>query len=94
MTRTKLNEFKTKALANPAVKAEYDKLTPEYELKSQLINARVKAGLTQEEVAEKMGTTKSAICRLESIHSKNSPSIQTLIKFAKAVNAELDIKIN
>jgi DNA-binding XRE family transcriptional regulator len=93
MSRVKFSDFKQKALDKPDVKAEYDRLTPEYELRGQLIKARMKAGLTQEEVAERMGTTKSAVCRLESVSSKNSPSVQTLLKYAKAVGSELKINI-
>lgn len=93
MSRVNFSEFKQKALANPEVKAEYDRLTPEYELRGQLINARMRAGLTQEEVAQRMGTTKSAVCRLESVSSKNSPSIQTLLRYAQAVGSELKINI-
>lgn len=68
-------------------------LAPEYELKGQLIKARIKAGLTQEEVAERMGTTKSAISRLESVNAQNSPSISTLMKYAEAVGTELKIVV-
>jgi len=93
MSRVKFNDFKQKALANADVRAEYDRLAPEYELRGQLINARMRAGLTQEEVANRMGTTKSAVCRLESVTSKNSPSIQTLLKYAQAVGSELKIDI-
>lgn len=90
---TDFNKFKEKALARPDVKVEYDMLAPEYELKGQLIKARIKAGLTQEEVAERMGTTKSAVSRLESVNSKNSPSISTLVKYAEAVGTELKIVV-
>ncbi|MGE4318134.1 MAG: helix-turn-helix domain-containing protein [Deferribacterales bacterium] len=93
MSRVNFSEFKQKALSKPEVKSEYDRLAPEYELRGQLINARMKAGLTQEEVAQRMGTTKSAVCRLESVNSKNSPSIQTLLKYAQAVGSELKIAI-
>lgn len=90
---TDFKKFKEKALSRPEVKTEYDRLAPEYALKSQLIKARIKAGLTQEEVAERMGTTKSAVSRLESANSQNSPSINTLAKYAEAVGTELKIKI-
>jgi|JTFN01.1.fsa_nt_gb DNA-binding XRE family transcriptional regulator len=93
MSRVKFNDFKQKALNKPEVKAEYDRLSPEYELRGQLINARMRAGLTQEEVAQRMGTTKSAVCRLESVTTQNSPSIQTLLKYAQAVGSELKINI-
>lgn len=90
---TDFKSFKEKALSRSDVKAEYDRLAPEYALKGQLIKARIKAGLTQEEVAERMGTTKSAISRLESVNSQNSPSISTLMKYAEAVGTELKIVV-
>ncbi|MGE4284756.1 MAG: helix-turn-helix domain-containing protein [Clostridia bacterium] len=93
MPRVKFSDFKEQALGNQSVKAEYERLAPEYELRRQLINARMKAGLTQEEVAQRMGTTKSAVSRLESVSAKNSPSVQTLLKYAKAVGSELKIDI-
>jgi len=54
--------------SNPAVKAEYDRLAPEFEISTELIRARVRAGLTQAELAARMGTSQSAIARLESGH--------------------------
>lgn len=90
---TDFKSFKEKALSRPDVKAEYDRLAPEYALKGQLIKARIKAGLTQEDVAERMGTTKSAVSRLESVNSKSSPSISTLVKYAEAVGTELKIVV-
>jgi DNA-binding XRE family transcriptional regulator len=90
---TDFKSFKEKALSRSDVKAEYDRLAPEYALKGQLIKARIKAGLTQEDVAERMGTTKSAVSRLESVSSKNSPSISTLVKYAEAVGTELKIVV-
>ena len=55
----------------------YDALALEYQLASQMLKARARAGLTQDAVAERMGTTKSAISRLESA-AKHAPSIATL----------------
>ena len=89
--RTTLKDFKTKALQNEEVAREYEALTPEYEIKKKLIAMRKDAGLTQEKLAEIMGTKKSNISRLESFKSTNSPSISTLMQYAKATGHELRV---
>jgi DNA-binding XRE family transcriptional regulator len=92
MARTNLKDFMNKVFENrPEVKEEYDRLTPEFELRSKFIGARLQAGLTQEEVAKRMGTSKSAISRMESINSGTTPSMKTLMKFADAVGVHLKI---
>jgi DNA-binding XRE family transcriptional regulator len=69
----------------------YDGLEEEYTLVREMLTARSKSGLTQEAVAERMGTTKSAVSRLESA-GKHAPSITTLKKYAQAVGCDLEIK--
>ena len=69
----------------------YEALEAEYALASELIDARIKAGLTQEAVAEVMGTTKSAVSRLEKT-SRHSPSLSTLQRYADAVGCRLEIR--
>lgn len=91
MKRTTYTEFKKKALKNPAVKAEYDALTPAYNLRKQLLALRKKSGLTQEQIADIMHTQKSNISRLENVHSKASPTLATLQAYAKAVGHKLEI---
>ena len=87
-------ELKRAALKRADVKAEYEALGPEFELLRQMLGARTKAGLSQADVAERMGTHAPAITRLESALSsgKHSPSIDTLKRYAKAVGHELQIK--
>lgn len=75
-------KFKQKALENPEVRKEYDALEDEFSLIDQLITMRTKAGLTQEDVAKKLGTNKSNISRLE--RGKSNPSWGTLNKYAAA----------
>ncbi len=86
-------ELKMKALADPETRAEYEAQKPEFELLDKLLEARKRAGLTQEQVAEKMGTKATAITRLESANSNHSPSIHTLQKFAEAVGCRLKIEL-
>jgi len=92
MTHEKL---KSRALSRKAVKTEYDALEPEFTLLREMLIARQKAGLSQLEIAGRMGTKPPAITRLESSLSsgKHSPSIATLKKYAKAVDCHLEIKL-
>jgi len=55
-----------------------------------MIQARMDAGLTQEQVAERMGTTQSAIARIES--GKTLPSMKTLTRYAPAMNMRPDVR--
>ncbi len=91
----KHSELKSKALKRKGVKNEYDTLEPEFALLHGLLKARQKAGLSQAEVAERMGTKAPAVTRLESSLSsgKHSPSIATIKKYANALNCRLEIKI-
>jgi len=70
----------------------YDALELEYQVADQLLKARARAGLTQDAVAELMGTTKSAISRLEAA-GKHTPSLGTLQRYARAVGCKLEVKL-
>lgn len=85
-------EFIGKARLRPGFAQAYDALALEYALADQMITARTHAGLTQEAVAVRMGTTKSAVSRLESSH-KHAPSLATLKKYAAAVGCEIQVKL-
>ncbi len=85
--------LRDQALARADVKAEYDSLELEFILIRNLLAARKKAGLTQAEVAERMGTQPPAVARLESFNRRHSPSLKTLRKYAKAVGCDLEIKL-
>ncbi len=89
------SELKEKALKKKGVKAAYDAMEPEFTLLRELLLARQKAGLSQAEIAEKMGTKAPAITRLESslTSGKHSPSISTLKKYAEALGCHLEIKL-
>jgi len=93
MSRTTLTEFKKKALQDSEIQKEYDLLKPEYAIKKKLITMRKEAGLTQEQLAELMGTKKSNISRLESFKNNISPRLDTLMNYAKATGHELKIDI-
>lgn len=86
----RLPAIKKKMLADRDVRAAYDALADEFDLARELIAARVRAGLTQAEVAERMGTTQSVVARLES--GAQMPSVNTLLKFARATHSRPIIK--
>lgn len=88
-----LKQFKARAFARPGVKQAYDALDEEFAFFDEILKARVEAGLTQAEVAQRVGTTQSAIARLESAAPKHSPSIATLQKYAKALGYRVQIRL-
>ncbi len=85
-------DFLAKARERAGFQQAYEALALEYQVIDQLIKARTRAGLTQDAVAERMGTTKSAVSRLESA-GKHTPSISTLKRYAQAVGCDLQIKL-
>lgn len=86
------DEFLKESLKNPKIKAEYDKLQPEFAVIRAIIRARVDNGVTQKDLAEKVGTKQSVISRLES--GRANPSVAFLKKLAYALNSHLEIKFN
>lgn len=82
---------KKELLENKEAYREYKRLEPKYRLISQLISARSKKGLTQKELAEKIGTKQSAIARLES--GDANPSFDFLQKITSALGLKLIVQI-
>jgi transcriptional regulator with XRE-family HTH domain len=82
-------------LRNPAVKRAYGAMAEEFALFDALVAARAKAGLSQADVARRMGTKIPAISRLESGGGvkKHSPSISTLRRYATAVGCQLEVRL-
>ncbi len=80
-----------KKLKDPKFKAEYDRLEPEFALARELIGARLKAKLTQAQVARRMGTSQSAVARIE---SGRTPSLTSLRKYARAVGRKVEIRLS
>ena len=92
MNRPTFKNFKEKALTNPEVKREYDELVPVYELRKKLINMRISKGLTQAEIAKKMGTNKSNISRLECGEKVSFPTLATISKYAGALGYKVNVE--
>jgi transcriptional regulator with XRE-family HTH domain len=87
-----LKQFKKRALATPGVKREYERLAPEFALLDAILAAREAAGLTQADVAKRIGTTQSAIARFESRSGRHSPTIATLERYAQALGYTLQVR--
>ena len=91
--RNRLKDFKVRALARPDVRRVYDGLAEEFGLLDEILKAGAAAGLTQAEVAARIGTTQSAVARLESAIGKHSPSIATLQRYASALGYRLQVRL-
>jgi DNA-binding XRE family transcriptional regulator len=88
---TSLSALKKEWMKDPEFKKEYELLAPEFEVAKVLIGARVHAGLTQSEVAKRMGTTQSVIARLEG--GNTLPSMKTLFRYAAATGTKPAIQL-
>ena len=86
-----LKQMKAELVAAPGVQAEYDALADEFAIARELISARARAGLSQAEVAQRMGTTQSVVARLES--GRRPPSLRTVQRYAQAVGARAVVRI-
>ncbi len=88
---TKIAELKRRLMKNPEFASEYEKADAEFAVIEALVRARTKAKLTQAKLAERLGTTQSAVARLEG--GKISPSVATLRRYAEATGAKLRIDL-
>lgn len=84
--------FLQKASKRRGFREAYEAPSVEYALVREMLSARSRAGLTQEAVAMRMGTTKSAVSRLEAAR-KHAPSVASLKKYADAVGCSLKIEL-
>jgi ribosome-binding protein aMBF1 (putative translation factor) len=86
-----LKKLKVRWMKEPGFKAGYDGLEKEFALASTLIEARMRARLSQADLAARMGTSQSTIARLESGAAK--PSLSTLERFAKATGTRVRVSL-
>ena len=84
--------FLRKAKKLRGFQAAYDALAVEYAIANQMLAARSRAGLTQEAVATRMGTSKSTVSRLESA-GKHAPSLSSIKRYAAAVGCKIEIRL-
>jgi len=85
-----LKQLKARAFSRPGVRKAYEKLENEFAFLDEVLKARAASGLTQAQLAERVGTTQSAIARLESGAGK--PSIETLQRYADALGYRVEIR--
>jgi DNA-binding XRE family transcriptional regulator len=98
MTKSKLTheQLVKKMLKNPEVKQEVDRLNKEeFGILDQILAARKAAGLTQAQIAERMGIKAPSVARLESslASGKHSPSLNTIRKYAQALGKKVELRL-
>lgn len=86
-----LKALKTQLLADADTRAAYEAHAADFEIARELIAARTRAKLTQAEVAQRMGTTQSAIARLESGQAK--PSMRSVERYAQAIGHRAVVRL-
>ena len=89
MSRIRVDDLHDNWMKDPKYRREYEALEEEFSLVAALIEARTRAGLTQDQVARRMKTTQAVIARLEGGGSK--PSTRTLERYAEATGSRLRI---
>ena len=85
-------DLEKELLSDPETKREYDRLAPRYAVISELIGARIKSKMTQQDIAEKVGTKQSAIARLES--GNTNPSLDLLQKVAQVMGYKITVHLS
>ena len=88
---TKIAELKKRLMTNPEFREEYEKADAEFAIVEALVRARTAAKLSQAELARRIGTTQSAIARLEG--GGVSPSLATLRRYAEATGTKLHVDL-
>lgn len=86
-----LKTIRQELLADDDARAVYEALDGEFAVAHELIAARLRAGLSQGQVAERMGTTQSVVARIES--GARPPSMRTVQRFAQAVGGRVVLRI-
>ena len=84
-------EHKKELMKDPGFIRAYQLLQPEFLITRKIIEARIKNGVTQNQLAKKMGTKQSAISRLESGNA--NPSLNFLKKLVEALDSRLEIRL-
>ena len=89
---SKWEDLEKELLSDPETRKEFDKLAPRYAVISEFIKVRLKKGMTQKDVADKIGTKQSAVARLEA--GNINPTIGFLEKVASVLGAKLTIQLH
>jgi transcriptional regulator with XRE-family HTH domain len=91
MTMTAVSSLKRRWMRDPEFKKTYDESAPAYEMAQAFIEARVRAKLTQAQVAKRMGTKQSVVSRMES--GRHMPAMSSVIAYAKATGSRAQITL-
>jgi len=87
---TKFNDYLKEKMKDPAFKAEYEALEPEFAIIQAMIDARKNGGITQKQLAEKTGIAQSDISKLE--NGSANPSLRTLRRLADGMGMKLRVE--
>ncbi len=88
---TSLATLRRNLLTDPEVRAEYDRLGPIFAVIGEMVEARQAAGLTQAEIALRMGTSQSVIARLE--NARHMPTIDMMTRYAAAIGRRVSVRL-
>lgn len=84
-------DLKEELLADPTIRRQYDSLGPEFAVIQLIIKERIRSGLSQKELAERIGTKQSAISRFES--GSYNPTLSFLFKITEALGAKIEFTV-
>jgi len=88
---TSLATLRDQILSDPEAQAEYERLGPIYAVVGEMVDARQSAGLTQAELARRMGTSQSVIARLES--ARHMPTFDLISRYAQALGQRVEVRL-
>jgi len=88
---TSLASLRDQILSDPEAKAEYERLGPIFAVVGEMVDARQSAGLTQAELARRMGTSQSVIARLE--NARHMPTFDLISRYAQALDLRLEVHL-
>lgn len=91
MARPTLEDFRQKLFARPGFRERHEAMRPEFEIKKMLIGIRMQAGLSLEQLAERMGRDEDSVGEIERIGS-GIPSLSDIAAYAKAAGYELQVR--
>ncbi|HEY4517013.1 MAG TPA: helix-turn-helix transcriptional regulator [Candidatus Paceibacterota bacterium] len=87
-----LSDWRREQMRDPEFRKAYEALKPKYDLVRAILDARIKRGVTQSELARRVGTTQSAIARFES--GVGNPTLDFISRVSTAVGARLEVRIS
>lgn len=85
-------DWHRESMRDPKFRKAYEALQPKYDVIRAVLDARLKRGVTQKELARRVGTTQSAIARFES--GAGNPTLDFLSKVSAAVGAKLEVRVS